>query len=99
MTKSVVYTKYEVIYVYNEREDIQMKEKILEILEEVKPGFEFEGKVGLIDNGDLDSFDVITLVTELSEEFDIDIPVEEIVTENFDSVDTIVKLVAGLTEE
>ncbi len=74
-------------------------EKLLEILEEVKPGVEFKGKSDLMDSGELDSFDVITLVSELQDEYDIDIPVEEIVPENFNSVDEIYKLVQKLLEE
>ena len=76
----------------------EMRERLLEILADVKPGFEFEGKSGLVDNGALDSFDVISLVTELNEEFDIDIPVEEIIAENFDSIDTILKLIQSLAD-
>lgn len=71
----------------------------MEILEDVKPGFDFEGKSGLIDNGDLDSFDIVSLVAELNEGFDVDIPVEEIIAENFDSVDTMLELLQSLTEE
>ncbi|MCI8977487.1 acyl carrier protein [bacterium 1xD8-48] len=76
-----------------------MREKLLEVLADAKPGFEFEGKTGLIDEGYLDSFDIITLVTELNEKFDIDIPVEDIVAENFDSVDTILALIGRLNGE
>ncbi len=76
-----------------------MREKLLEVLADAKPGFEFEGKTGLVDGGYLDSFDIITLVSELNENFDIDIPVEEIITENFDSVDTILALIRRLSGE
>ena len=76
-----------------------MREKLLEVLADAKPGFEFEGKTVLIDEGYLDSFDIITLVTELNEKFDIDIPVEDIVAENFDSVDTILALIGRLNGE
>lgn len=75
-----------------------MRAKLMEVLSEVKPGFEFEGKTGLVNNGDLDSFDIITLVSELNDTFDIDIPVEEIITENFDSVDTIMALIQKLSD-
>ena len=75
-----------------------MRAKLMEVLSEVKPGFEFEGKTGLVNNGDLDSFDIITLVSELNDTFDIDIPVEEIITENFDSVDTILALIQKLSD-
>ena len=76
-----------------------MREELLAVLADAKPGFEFEGKTGLIDEGYLDSFDIITLVTELNEKFDIDIPVEDIVAENFDSVDTILALIGRLNGE
>ena len=76
-----------------------MREKLLEVLVDTKPGFEFEGKTGLVDGGYLDSFDIITIVTELNDKFDIDIPVEEIITENFDSVDAILALVKRLSDE
>lgn len=76
-----------------------MREKLLEVLADAKPGFEFEGKTGLVDDGYLDSFDIITLVTELNDKFEIDIPVEEIITENFNSVDVILALVERLTGE
>lgn len=74
-------------------------EKLLSILEGIKPDVDFEGKTGLIENGDLDSFDIISLVSELNDEFEIDIPVEAIVPENFDSVETIMQLVNSLVEE
>ncbi len=76
-----------------------MREKLLEVLADAKPGFEFEGKTGLVDDGYLDSFDIITLVTELNDKFEIDIPVEDIITENFNSVDVILALVERLTGE
>ncbi len=76
-----------------------MRKKLLEVLADAKPGFEFEGKTDLVDGGYLDSFDIITLVSELNDRFEIDIPVEDIVTENFDSVDAILALVEKLSEE
>jgi acyl carrier protein len=66
-----------------------MREELLAVLADAKPGFEFEGKTGLVDGGYLDSFDIITLVTELNDKFDIDIPVEEIITDQSDIYQTI----------
>lgn len=71
-------------------------EEILKVLQEVKPDFQFEGRTDLATSGDLDSFDIISLVSELNETFDIDIPVEAIVPENFDSLEAIEKLVNSL---
>ena len=55
-------------------------------LQELHPDVDFENCETLIDDKILDSFDIISLVTDLSEEFDITIPVEEIIPENFNSV-------------
>ena len=74
-------------------------EQLMEILEEIKPGFDFEGRTDLVDSGDIDSFDVITLVSELNEAFDIDIPVESIVPENFNSVEAMMALINEQLED
>lgn len=71
-------------------------EKVLEVMKEVKPDFVFEGRTDLASSGELDSFDIISLVAELNETFDIEIPVEAIVPENFDSLEAIKKLVDSL---
>lgn len=74
-------------------------EQLLNILEEIKPGFVFTGRADLVDSGDLDSFDVISLVGELNDAFDIDIPVEAIVPENFNSVDAMMALINKALED
>jgi len=74
-------------------------DKLLTILEEIKPDFDFTGRTDLVDSGDLDSFDVISLVSELNEAFDIDIPVEEIVPENLNSVDAMMALINAQLED
>ena len=76
-----------------------MNEKLLEILDEIKPGFEFEGRNDLVDSGDIDSFDVISLVSELNDAFDIDIPVHEIVPENFNSLEAMISLIQKALED
>lgn len=68
-------------------------EKLLEILEDLVPGEEFEGKTGLVEDGILDSFAILNLISEISDEFGVDIPVSEVVPENFDSVETILALI------
>ena len=68
-------------------------EKLLEILEDIKPGFDFVGRTDLVDSGDLDSFDVITLIGEIMEAFEVEIPVEAIVPENFNSLEAIMNLI------
>ena len=70
-----------------------MKDTMYRILKELRPDVDFEKASSLIDDGILDSFDVINLVGELNEAFSIDISVEDILPSNFNSVDRIVKLI------
>jgi acyl carrier protein len=70
-----------------------MEEKILRILKEVQPDFAFEGGVDFIEEGYLDSFDVVTLVSDLESAFGILISALEIVPENFGTVRAIAALV------
>lgn len=64
-----------------------------EILNEVKPGVDFKKEKELIKNNILTSFDIITLVANLSSEYDISIDVTDIVPENFQSLEAIEKLI------
>jgi len=67
--------------------------EILNILKDVRPEINFETENNFISNGFLDSFDMITLVTELEKKFDILIDPLDILPENFESIDTIAKVV------
>jgi len=68
-------------------------EKIREILVETRPEYDFLDEVDFIEEGMLDSFDVITLVSELEENFNIQIDGADIVPENFCSIEAIKNLV------
>ena len=74
-------------------------EQILEILEGLHPEVDFETCKTLIDDKIIDSFDIVTLISDLSEEFDISIPVEEIIPENFNSAKAIHALIERLLED
>lgn len=69
-----------------------MKEKIIEILNNLRPEFDFHAQVNFIEEGMLDSFDVINLVNELDSTFGISIDGIDVLPENFSSVDKIVAL-------
>ncbi|MBO6218696.1 MAG: acyl carrier protein [Treponema sp.] len=71
-------------------------DELLEILKEAKPEVDFSSEKSLIDNGVLDSFDVVQLVMKLNEEFDIEIGAEEITPENFNSADSMWAMVQRL---
>ncbi|MBR2779294.1 MAG: acyl carrier protein [Firmicutes bacterium] len=70
-----------------------MREKILEILEDLIPDEEIEGRTGLVEDRILSSFTILNLISEIYDELDIEIPVEDVVPENFDSLDAIVAVV------
>ncbi|MBQ1628201.1 MAG: acyl carrier protein [Treponema sp.] len=71
-------------------------EELLNILKEAKPDIDFEKESNLIDNGLIDSFDVVQLVMQLNEAFDIEIGAEEITPENFNSAESIWKMIQRL---
>ncbi len=72
---------------------------IIKILKGLHPEVDFETAEGLIDNRILDSFDIVTLVGELMDEFDVEIGAEHMVPENFNSAKKILELVTKLEEE
>ena len=73
-----------------------MKEKVLSVLKSVRQDVDFVSATKLIDDGILDSFDIISIVSELNEKFDIDITADELEPENFNTLDAITALVESL---
>ena len=73
-------------------------DKILEILREIDDSVDYEKETELIDGHILDSFGVITLVSELEDEFDISIDAVEMVPANFNSAEAIWEMVKRLQE-
>lgn len=76
-----------------------MKEQIIEILEQIKGGIDYEKAESLIDDKLLDSFDIISLIGELTESFDVEIGVDDMLPENFNSVDAMCGLITRLQDE
>lgn len=74
-------------------------EQLLEILTELHPEVDFNTEEHLIDNKILDSFDIVTIVAEIDSEFDVSIPAEELVPENFNSAQALYALVERLMED
>lgn len=75
-----------------------MREELMEILKELRPDVDFETEQELIDGGVLDSFDIVSLVGELNEAFDIEINVEDLLPENFNSVAAMLELITKMQE-
>lgn len=74
-------------------------QELLEILEELRPDVNFEEETMLVDGGILDSFDIIQLVTNLSEEFDVDITPGDLLPQNFNSAEAMWKMIERLLED
>lgn len=74
-------------------------EKLMEILEDIRPDLDFEKEDNLIDGKVLDSFNIITIVTELNAEFDININVNQIVPANMNSAKAMWDLVCSLKDK
>ena len=73
-------------------------EQLLEILKELHEDVDFETEEGLVDDGILDSLDIVTLITEINDAFDISIPAEEIIPDNFNSAAASWALIEKLDE-
>lgn len=74
-------------------------EELLKILEELHPEIDFNDHEHLIDDKILDSFDIITLIAEVNDEFDVAIPAHEIIPENFNSAKALYSLIERLMDE
>lgn len=74
-------------------------EELLEILSELHPEVDFETEKHLIDNGILDSFDIVTIITEIKDVFDVTIDAKRIIPENFNSAKALYALIQEIEEE
>ena len=70
-----------------------MRDRILAILKEIRMDIDFEHEELLIDDGILDSFDIISIVNEFNNTFEIDIDVEDLEPENFNTVEAMQALI------
>ena len=80
---------------------MEIREKIIEILQEILPDVEvdeLENNKELVHSGVLNSFSIVMLISELSDTFDIEISPQEIIYENFDSLDGLTSMVERLSD-
>ena len=73
-----------------------MKEQLLALLDDVRPDVDFSAEQQLMDDGVLDSFDIISIVSAIEEKFGIEVGEDDLETENFNSVDAILALIEKL---
>ena len=73
-------------------------EKLLEILEDIQPGVDYENCTTLIDDEILDSFAILSIVSELEDAFDVEVTPVEIIPENFNSAQALWNMIQRLQE-
>jgi D-alanine--poly(phosphoribitol) ligase subunit 2 len=78
---------------FTELERKIIMDKLIKILESVKPGVDYQKEEHLVTDGILTSFDIVTLVANLTDAYGIDITVTDLVPENFESAQAILKMV------
>lgn len=74
-------------------------DKLLLLLSEIRPEIDFVNEKKLIDNGVLDSFDIITIISEINAVFNVSISVADIEADNLNSVEAMYKLIEQLQEQ
>ncbi len=71
-------------------------DKLLGILKGIRPDVDFENETSLVDDGILDSFDVVSIISELDDAFGVQIRIDELDPENFNSAASIMALIEKL---
>lgn len=74
-------------------------DELLRIMSEVRPDIDFEKETRLIDDEMLDSLDIVAIVTDVNDEFDIEINVNDLLPENFNSAEALYELIRRLQYE
>ncbi|MBP3897632.1 MAG: acyl carrier protein [Mogibacterium sp.] len=74
-------------------------EQLMEILEGLRPDIDFANEKSLVTDRLLESFDIINLVSEIDDEFDVKIKPADLVPENFDSAEAMWELIQRLQDE
>lgn len=75
---------------------MDIRQTIVNILTEVKPTKNLEGIEDIVEGGYIDSFEIMAIITAITEQFGIEIEIDEIVPENFNSIDAMVNMVNRL---
>lgn len=68
-------------------------EKLYTLLEDIRPDVDFRSVKKLVTDGYIDSFDIVTIIASIEDEFSVEIPVDSMLPENFDSVESMMQLI------
>lgn len=71
-------------------------EKLYTLLEEIRPDVDFRNITTLVTDGFIDSFDIVSIIASIEDEFAVEIQVDSMVAENFESAAAIMNLVNGV---
>ena len=74
-------------------------EKLLDILNQIRSDIDYESEKTLVDDGVLDSFDIVSIVSELSMEYDSDISSDDMTAENFNSAEAMLEMINRIQDE
>ena len=74
---------------------MENKKKLLALLTDIRPDLDFENETALVDDGLIESLDIVAIVTEIMAQFDVEISVDDLMPENFNSADAML----GMIEE
>lgn len=74
-------------------------DKLLKLLAEIRNDIDFENTKCLIDDGILDSFEIVSIVAAINEEFDIEFPITEVLPENFNDVQSLYAVILRIESE
>ena len=72
---------------------------VIEMLEDVKEGVDYRNATALVDNREIDSFDILAIISAIDDEFDLSVPAKDIVPTNFNSAQSLCALINRLAEE
>lgn len=75
----------------------QERQKVLKVLEENCPNVKLDGETSIVTGKLIDSIELVQIISDLEEIFGIDISMEEVIPENFDSVDAILEMIHRLS--
>lgn len=74
-------------------------DRLLELLNKIRPGVDFESQTSIVDEGVLDSMSIARLIGMIEDEFDVEFEVTDLVPENFNSVSAMMAMIERLEEE
>lgn len=69
---------------------------LYEILEDIRPDVDFRGSGELVERGDIDSFDIVTIIARIEEAYNVEVPVELMLPEHFNSAEAMMGLIQTL---